>query len=205
MPNPNLQNQVDLAAAGDGDALQCLIVHYDPILRGKLGRRLGRVLRRYLDIDDVLQAAYASAFQNLRQARFCNAPGFYRWLEQIAINTLRNAARDLRRKKRDIRRHVRADGDETLADVLWRIAGVDPTPSHHLARQEALAATLSCLARLSPDQQTVIRLRFIEERSVAEVAAEMNRSDQAIHALCYRALREMREHLGSITQFLSQL
>lgn len=45
---------------------------------------------------------------------------------------------------------------------------------------------------LSPDQREVLRLRFLCEMSIEEVAATMGKEEGAIKALQYRAVRSMR-------------
>jgi RNA polymerase sigma-70 factor (ECF subfamily) len=47
-----------------------------------------------------------------------------------------------------------------------------------------------------PDQQMVIVRRFIEQRSIREVAAELGRSEGAIKQLQLRALENLREKMG---------
>jgi len=48
------------------------------------------------------------------------------------------------------------------------------------------------VAALPPDQQRIVRLRFYEDRALAEVAIEMGRSDGAVRQLLQRAVRTLR-------------
>ena len=136
MDRQSLDADVKLAAGGDRDALQRLLVHYDPILRGKLTPRIGAEFARLIEIDDVLQEVYISANDALSAAKFENAAGFYKWIEQIAANDLIDMQRRLTRQKRDIRRQVTADTRQSLIAIVERIAGGEPTPSRHLAKDE---------------------------------------------------------------------
>lgn len=236
MNEAELAAQIRLAAVGDVDALQRLIVHYHATLHRKVAGLLNPALARRLDPDDVLQQAYVSAFKSLthpsrererepsdpnaqrQQAPACpNAPrrpapsfdspaGFYKWLERIALNELKNARRDLQRRKRDVRRELPAGADACTSypDLLHRLTASDTTPSGHLAQGDAAAAVLSCLARLTEDQRAAVRMRFLEARPVPEVAAALGKTDEAIHALCYRALKELRTLLVSVSRYLSR-
>jgi RNA polymerase sigma-70 factor (ECF subfamily) len=47
-----------------------------------------------------------------------------------------------------------------------------------------------------PDQRMVIVRRFIEQRSIREVATELGRSEGAIKQLQLRALENLREKMG---------
>jgi RNA polymerase sigma-70 factor (ECF subfamily) len=49
---------------------------------------------------------------------------------------------------------------------------------------------------LLPDQRTVIVRRFIEQRSIREIALELGRSEGAVKQLQLRALENLREKLG---------
>lgn len=132
---------------------------------------------------------------------------FYKWLEAIAICRLKDQERALRRRKRDIARvvHDRADFTTSFPDLIDRIAGSDSTPSRRIGKDEAIAAVMSCLARLTNDQREVVRLRFLEGKSVAEVAGALGKTEANIHVLCHRGLKRLRELMVSITRYLTHL
>jgi RNA polymerase sigma-70 factor (ECF subfamily) len=48
------------------------------------------------------------------------------------------------------------------------------------------------VSRLPEDQQRVVVLRFIEQKSVRETARELQRTDGAVKQLQYRALESLR-------------
>lgn len=197
---------VKQAADGDPDALQRLIVCYHDPLRSAIERQTEPNVRRHIEPDDVLQDAYAAAFKAIAGCRFDGPPQFYKWLEKIAVNTLKNRQRALKRQKRDIaREQCGSQSPRTSYPVLLeRLSAPDGTPSRLAVRSEAVAAVLSSLARLTDDQRDVIRLRFLEEKPVAEVAEQLGKTNAAIHSLCLRALRALRQHLGSISDFLTR-
>jgi RNA polymerase sigma-70 factor (subfamily 1) len=197
--------QVALATAGDEDALQRLIVCYEPQLRALLEADMDPAIRRYFDVDDVLQEACISAFKAASKAKFNSPGGFYKWLEKIARNQLRMMRRALRRKIRDIGRRAPSDPGVTASYVgqITRLISPESTPSGHLAKGEAAAAAMTCLARLTDDQRTVVILRFFEGRPVADVAQTLRKTEDAVHKLSSRALQRLNELMGSITRFLT--
>ncbi len=197
--------QVGLAVAGDGDALQRLIVEYHDAVRGVVARAMDPVIRRVLDPEDVLQDAYAAAFRHIGGGQFEGPGAFYKWLERIAVNELKDRERGLYRRKRDLGRQASGPrGQRTSYPALMeRLAAPDSTPSRRVARNEAVAAVLSSLARLSDDQRLVVQLRFLEGLAVREIAERMGRSEDAVHALCRRGLIALREAMGSISRYLS--
>ena len=50
--------------------------------------------------------------------------------------------------------------------------------------------------RLPEAQRQVIQLRFVEEKSIREVAAALNRSEGAVKQLQLRALENLRKSMG---------
>ncbi len=67
----------------------------------------------------------------------------------------------------------------------------------HAAEDHGAAAeALSVLETLKPEQREVVVLRFVEERSIEEVAELTNRSAGAVKSLQHRALNNLRDALG---------
>ncbi|MCB9852133.1 MAG: sigma-70 family RNA polymerase sigma factor [Phycisphaerales bacterium] len=203
---------IQRAARGDADALQCLLVDYYAPLLGFIAARMEPPIRRYVDAEDILQDAFADVFRRINECSFEGPAPFYKWLERIAADRLRKTQRDLRRRKRDIRRVAHgdaagSDGDSSSGypDFIDRLSSPGTSPSRLLAKREACAAVLSSLARLNDDQRSVIRMRFLEQQSVASVALELDKTEDAIHMLTYRALRKLKPILGSITDHLSRV
>ena len=199
--------QVELAARGDADALQRLIVHYHAALRGTVQTAIDSALRRHVDPEDILQQAYIAAFRSAAGRSFTSPAGFYRWLERIALNQVKNRRRDLNRAKRDISRdvHRRSNASSSYGELIDRLASPESTPSRCIARAEATGAVMSCLARLGDDRRQVIRMRFLEGRAVADIADRLGKTQGAVHTLSHRGLKELRRLLVSITRYLTGL
>jgi len=60
-----------------------------------------------------------------------------------------------------------------------------------------LAAALTLLGRLTPDQREVVTLRVIVGLTVGETATIVHKSDGAVRVLCHRALRTLAQHLDA--------
>ena len=198
---------IERACDGDNDALQTLLIYYHAPLKAVVGGRIEQRLHRYFEPEDILQEAYAHAFRAVREALFDGPAAFYRWLETIALNQLKDHQRALRRKKRNPARQRSNIGraGTTVLDLAERLTAPDSTPSRKVARKEAVAALLTSLARLTEDQRSVIRLRFLEGLPVSEVATRLAKTEPAIHMLCHRGLKTLRELMVSITGYLSKL
>ncbi len=205
----DLDAQIKLAAAGDADALQHLIVHQHAELRGVVAGTIDAALRSRIDPDDILQQAYIVAFKSVGDTEFNSPEHFRNWLKRIAFDRLKDAQRDHRRQKRDVRRevagHSPADATASYPDLIQRLAGGESTPSRQIAKNEAIAAVMSCLAQLKDDQREVVRLRFLEDVPVTEIAQRLGKPETAVYTLCHRGLKSLRERMVSITHYLSKL
>jgi RNA polymerase sigma-70 factor, ECF subfamily len=98
------------------------------------------------------------------------------WLFRIAANAL---ADHWRERARDAR--------EAPADV--------PDP-HELEDIDRRIALNQHVDRLPGLQRRVIRMRFVEEKSIREVAAALDRSEGAVKQLQLRALENLRKSMG---------
>jgi RNA polymerase sigma-70 factor, ECF subfamily len=190
---------------GDADALQRLIVHYHGMLHAQVEKRLSAKLRRHVDAEDVLQHTYIAAFKSIKDQTFDGPGGFYKWIERIAVEKQQTIERDLRRQKRDVGRDWHADsarlppmGSASYATLLSLLPASADSPSQHIAAREASAAVVSSLARLTDEQRDVIRMRFLEDLPVSEIAAVMGKSEPAIYMLCARGLKALSGFLGTI-------
>ena len=127
---------------------------------------------------------------------------FYKWLERIVLNELRELERAARRQKRDIARQAlgRPLATTSYPDLLQRLTSSGTTPSRAMSRHEAIAALLTSLARLPDPQRAVVRWRFLDDVPVAEIATRLGKTDMAVYTLCSRGLKALRERLASIAQ-----
>ncbi len=219
MDDQQANRDVQLLNAGDAGALQRLIVHCHGPLQGVVAAALGADLHHRLDPADVLQEAYAKAFLAAKMAAppaqmatppaqnrpaFDNPGHFYKWLEAIALNQLRDMQTALRRQKRDARREAAAAGvTDSYPSLIQQLAGSDPTPSRVIQKDEAIAAVLSSLARLDEEQRQVIRLRFLQEVPFEQIAERLGKSVEATYMICHRGLKNLRGYMVSITHYLT--
>jgi RNA polymerase sigma factor (sigma-70 family) len=132
--------------------------------------------------------------------------GFVSWLHRIAEHNLRDAIKELERKKRPspaLRVAVGTSSD-SYAALIGLLGTTSSTPSRQVARQEACAAIDAALARMPPDYAKVIRLYDLDERDIEAVAAELGRSTGAVYMLRARAHDLLRTLLGDETDFFTR-
>ena len=128
------------------------------------------------EAEDVTSEVFQRALANLRRFEWRGVP-FAAWLYRLAAN----AIADRRRQA----------GRET-----GLLPGADPVEDPVVLRQVEERATLFRLvSQLPPDQQRVVVMRFVEQKSIREISQELRRSEGAIKQLQFRALENLRARL----------
>jgi RNA polymerase sigma-70 factor, ECF subfamily len=169
---------VTRAQQGDQTAFASLYEQYNPLVY--------RFLRRRLDgsdeiVEDLTEDVFVKVYEKLDRYVERGLP-FTAWLYRIAHNHLVDYLRSLPR--------MTASSLDEVGDVAERSATSEF--SRVIDRQSLEPA----LARLTPEQRQAIDLRFMEGMSVAETAASMGRSEEAVKKLQARALANLRRHLA---------
>ena len=166
----------------DQAAARQLVEHLYPlvirIVRSHLPRRVAE--------EDLAQEVFLKMFSRLHQYQG-NVP-FPHWVSRIAVTTCID---HLRAQKR--RPELRwADLSETEAEVLDNVLTneQEPKPNDALAAHELVD---KLLGELKPDDQLVIRLLDLEEKSVAEIAELTGWGQSMIKVRAFRARRKLQK------------
>jgi RNA polymerase sigma-70 factor (ECF subfamily) len=134
---------------------------------------VGRVRDRDV-AQDITAEVFHQALANLSRFEWRGVP-FSAWLVRIAANTIADRWQRTHREQEL--------PPEELAD--------DGT-NGELERRTML---FKLVDTLPDDQHTVIVRRFVEQRSIREIARELGRSEGAIKQLQFRALQAMRARI----------
>lgn len=152
---------------------------YEP-LRAFVFWRLGR---QPAGVDEVVQETWLIAVRRIRE--FDPRQGaFLDWLRGIAGNVMRNRSRQ---------RQAATLSMETVGDAA--VSSV-PSPNEAADRSARVAAALSAL----PEQYAaVLQAKYLEQRSVSDIAQAWNQTAKAIESLLTRARSAFREKFGEET------
>jgi RNA polymerase sigma-70 factor (ECF subfamily) len=126
------------------------------------------------EAEDITSDVFHQALANVKRFEWRGAP-FAAWLIRIAANAL--ADRWHRQRREALDPLVDEPSDESMRDI------------------ERQAELFQLVERLPPDQRRVIVMRFVEQKTIAEIAREFQRTDGAIKQLQFRALEKLRESL----------
>lgn len=113
-----------------------------------------------------------------------NASIFSAWLYRIARNIMYDAYRTAQR--------VNTVPIETAATQSSRKRVIT-----EVEKRFDVETIMERLQTLTPEQRDVVILRFLEELSIAETAAVMDRTEGAVKALQHRALDNLRQYFGA--------
>lgn len=122
------------------------------------------------EAEDLTAEVFHQALANLKRFEWRGAP-LAAWLVRIASNAF---ADHWRRKSREGGDPVEEPADLSMDAV------------------ERRAALFQQVERLPSDQARVIVLRFVEQKSIREIAQELGRSEGAVKQLQFRALENLR-------------
>jgi RNA polymerase sigma-70 factor (ECF subfamily) len=120
---------------------------------------------------------------------------FLAWLEQIHKNNAFEAARHhVKAAKRAVTREQSRGGEQTTGAYFPPAKAA--TPSNRVIRREEEEELVAALDHLLADQREAVRLKYLEGCTLAEIAARMQRSEEAAAGLLKRGLKTLRKHLG---------
>ena len=168
---------------GDGEAFGELEQRYRARVFGYFCRQLGD----RMEAEDLTQ----EVFLRLYRARHGYRPRarFATWVFHITQNVARNALRS-RRRHPWVRLDAGGAAEGSLLEVLLSDPG-DP-PSRPLERDELAGVVRAAVAGLACRQRTALELHQFEDRTYAEVAAELDMTPKAAKSLLYRARNQLR-------------
>jgi RNA polymerase sigma-70 factor (ECF subfamily) len=199
------------AVTGDRDALAELVTRHEPAVR----RLTFRLLGWRADADDVVQDVFAAMLASLRSFR--GESRFATWLHRITVNECRRHARRERlwfwlkrayapvraELERDIAAQDSARQDSAGSDASASGAATPlPAASHtpggaaSIEAHERTERLRAAVHRLAQKDREVIVLHHLEELPVAEIAAILDTTPNAVDVRLTRARQRLRELLG---------
>jgi len=180
------QRLLSQARAGRREAFDELFDKHRAALERALRGRLPAPMQRRVDVSDIVQDALIDAYRGLGAFEYRGEGSFRSWLRAIAENRLKmTLGRHLGRARRDVGREA------ALATSASGPAVKATSPSSVAGRNERRALVHGALDQLSSEHRLVLRLVRMEGRSIAEAAAAMSRSENAVKKLLARALIEL--------------
>ena len=140
-----------------------------------VARRVGR----RAEAEDVTAEVFQQALANLPRFEWRGVP-FAAWLRRMAANAIADRWQAMQRESGEMERE-------------WPERASDPASEEDIERRALL---FQLVDTLPADQRRVVVGRFVEQKSISEMAREFARSEGAIKQLQWRALKSLRELAG---------
>lgn len=194
--------------SGDVQALDTLFARYYPRVLRCVKLRMGALVKRYYEPEDVVQRVFAAAMEDLQTVEIREPGELIHWLATVSENQIRGIHDYLTAKKRDVRLERSLDrirGAISSGSFRFDPADDDTLQLEILSRQELAGLVDQCLAELSEDHRQVILLRNIAGCSWELVAEKMGRETASaacmLHARARVALlKKLRPHLKGLDE-----
>jgi RNA polymerase sigma-70 factor (ECF subfamily) len=136
---------------------------------------ISRRMRDRAAAEDVTSTVFEQALAHLDKFEWRGLP-FSAWLYRIAANTMADRWRQEARESHE--------------------PPIVKPDTRELEALERRMILFQLVERLPDVQRQVIQMRFVEEKSIREIAAALERSEGAIKQLQLRALENLRKAMG---------
>lgn len=143
---------------------------------------VSRRVRSREEAEDLTSEVFQRALAALPRFEWRGAP-FAAWLFRIAANSLADRAQRTAKEREFY-------GSDDLPDAGARRFEADQQEA------ERRAALYRQVERLPADQRRVLVARFVEQKSIREIARSLGRTEGAIKQLQFRALGSLRSRMG---------
>jgi RNA polymerase sigma factor (sigma-70 family) len=181
---------------GDARALVALVQRDLSWVRGHVSHRLGPMLRRREDTQDVIQDTLVEILRSGPRFVVSDRDSFRALVARMVENTIRRGWEHETAGRRDLRREEEMPADETVV-TLGAGHGVT-RPSEAAGHSEMRARVRLALELLDPDDRRVLVLREYRDLSFGEIAQALGTTEDAARMRFARALPRLARCMGRL-------
>lgn len=171
------QQLVEEAKSGNAEAFGALYDQYMPKIYRFVLLRVGGNRE---EAEDLTHEVFTHAWQNIPTYSERGFP-LSSWLYQIARNRIID--------------HFRTKKSNVPLDEYVATEEIDEAFGPDVDATLALERVQEAIAKLGEEQQTVLIMRFVEDRPTSEVAKVLGKTEGAVRLVQHRALRALRDIL----------
>ncbi len=177
---------IQRANQGDRNAFNLIVNKY----KDKVFKTAMRMVRNKDDAYDITQEVFIRAYKGLKN--FKGDSSLYTWLYRITINNCLNFT------SRDKYRTMASVADLTQSSVST------VTPDSQLQESQLLERLDKAIEQLPPQQRAVFVMRYYDEMTHAEISKILNRSEGAVKANYFQAVKKLKTALKDVLGFPSK-
>jgi RNA polymerase sigma-70 factor (ECF subfamily) len=155
-------------------------------------------LGRRFDASDVVQEALLRGHANLDRFRGSTEAELVAWLQTILANVVADEIDKNKAQKRNVEleRSLNATMAQSSTRLERFLADQESSASHKAERREELVRLAEAIEQLPEDQREAVLLRDLQDASVAEIGAQLGRTEKSVAGLLLRGRRRLRELLA---------
>lgn len=188
--------------AGEPTAMNLLLDKHRDSLRQMVQLRMDRALSQRIDASDIVQDVLLEASGRLTNYLHNPLMPFHLWLRQLAKDQLidmhrRHRVAQRRSLDRERSLNAPADSEHSGQQFEQQLRDQELTPAAAALRQEFQQRFFVALEQLPEEDRELILMRHVEQLSNSEVALALGISPPAAGMRHLRALRKLKEALGT--------
>ena len=177
------------AVAGRPEAVDALYARVAPRVLTYVRMRMGQSLRARMDSRDILQATLLKSFERFGEFQGSGKPALMAWLARIAEREILDRADYHQRARRSAQREAPLSGEDVLEARVTSVLS-------RMIRDERAERLEEAMEGLSDAHREIILLRKFQELPFREIAARLDKSEDACRMLLARALSALTLRLA---------
>jgi RNA polymerase sigma-70 factor (subfamily 1) len=185
--SPETESLVRRAQGGDGQAFGQLHARYLPRLERIVRARLGAVLRKRMDAEDILQDVFIDVLQGLGRFEARTDAGLIDWLATLVVNRIRKRAEHWNAQRRSPDQERGLWGASGSAPLL--LVAQNSGPVTRAVRNERTDQLEGALDELEEPAREVLILHHMVGMTFEEIAECQGRPSPAAAREFYRRSR----------------
>ncbi len=199
MDKAKCEELLNRARQGDTGALGVLFRDARNDLHAAARAQMDDRLKARVDASDVLQQTLLDAQKDFRDFRGSTAEEWQAWIRRVLEHNMANEiAKHVVAQKRAVGREQSARNREQSSGALYQLLdGQLTSPSQKALKKEATEQLQDAIDRLPVSQAAAIRMRYIQNISLSEMAEVMGRSESAVAGLIKRGIRHLKSQVGT--------
>ena len=167
---------------GDPSGLAALVKRYQE----RAVRAAYAITQDQLLAEDVVQNAFVTLFHGVQT--FDNKRPFAPWFFKIVVNAAVKAAKH-EQKTLSLNTVLNSETGETFAELLPDLAAM---PIEQVENAEARLLILDALKQLTPEQRSVVVMRYYLDLETHEISAKLSSPPATIRWRLHSALKRLR-------------
>ena len=176
-----------------------VFVEHRGALRRRIASRLNRQIKGRIDPSDVVQETLAEACARIEEYLANPTVPLLQWLYALAEQNAIAAHRIhvVAQKRSTNREESLLEHSKDSRPSKTPISGLTD-PGLRFEKKERMERLHQAICMLSPPTQTVVRMRFLEGRQLAEIAEALDISVDAVAKRALRGLVKLHEFAGEL-------